>query len=354
MTEPVACPQGGSAVEAPDGSVSLLWLIAVLVRDRRVIGLFAALGLALGVVLALMRPTTYTATFSFVPQTSQNDRSGLASLAGQFGLSLGNLTGESRPPQLYADLLSTRGVLVPIATDSFAAGPGSVAKIPLARFLEVRAKDSALAEEATLRVLRNQIVSAIVSSKTGVINVRVKTKSPQVSLAIAQRLLEGLNHFNTVTRQSQAHEERRFTEERLANARDSLRAAEDALLRFSQTNRDISNSNTLTLQQQRLQREVQFQQQVVTSLAQQYEELRIREVRDTPVITVLESPVQPAQPDSRLRILILFLSVAGAACAGIVVVTARDVWRRQAASDDDAALAVLREEWRTIQGGRRS
>jgi uncharacterized protein involved in exopolysaccharide biosynthesis len=129
-------------------------------------------------------------------------------------------------------------------------------------------------------------------------------------VAISQRLLAAVNQFNLRTRQSQATEERKFTETRLTEARTSLREAEDRLQSFLQHNRQGS-SPELKFDEDRLEREVALDQQVVNSLAQSYEEVRIREVRDTPVITVIEPPVAPTSADSHGR--------AGRAIVGLVL-----------------------------------
>lgn len=336
--------------EPRDESVSLLWLVAVLLRERRLLAAFTAAGAVVGVALALMRPTTYTTNFSFVPQTGGSSRAGLSSLAGQFGISLGALDGETQPPQFYADLVSTRGVLGPIARDSVPAGPDGAGQVPLATFLRVRGADSALVVERTIRKLSAQVITTVVAAKTGVIAVRVTTAAPQVSLAIAQRLLEALNHFNTVTRQSQARAEAQFTAGRLADARRALGAAEDALARFTAANRDISSSPTAQVQQQRLQREVNLQQQVATGLAQQYEENEIRAVRDTPVLTLIEAPALAAHRDARHGVLIVFLALVGAFAIGVMLALGRDVLAR--ARGRDPGLALLSAEWERMRGAR--
>jgi len=171
-----------------------------------------------------------------------------------------------------------------------------------------------------------------------------------VSLEIAQRLLEGLNHFNLITRQSQAREERRFTEGRLEAARASLRAAEDVLQRFLQVNREFAEAPALMIQRDRLQRDVLLQQQVVTSLAQRYEENRIREVRDTPVITLVDTPSLAARPDPRLRVLIVVLGTVAGFLVGVLIAICRDAWTSDRAIGRDPALALLSSEWKRIRG----
>jgi uncharacterized protein involved in exopolysaccharide biosynthesis len=337
---------------AKDESVSVLWILAVLVRERRLLLAFTTAGIILGLAIALLRQTTYTTTFSFLPQATQDQsRAGLVSLAGQFGISLSALGGAEQSPEIYADLLTRRGVLGPIAADSFPLGADSATRVPLATFLKVGAGAPSVVAEKILRALRKDVISTTVATRTtGMVTVRVRTESPYVSREIAERLLEGLNHFNLVTRQSQAREERRFTEGRLEAARASLRAAEDALQRFLQTNRQFAESPALTFQRDRLQREVLLQQQVVVSLAQQYEENRIREVRDTPVITIIETPNLAARPDPRLWALILLLGTVASLCVGVLIVISRDAWTSYRAIGRDPALALLSSEWKRIRG----
>jgi uncharacterized protein involved in exopolysaccharide biosynthesis len=351
MTEERALVPAGPPAGTEDG-VSLLWVAAVLLRNRRLIATIATVGIVLALVIVVLRPKTYTTTFSFLPQTTQDpSRAGLSSLAGQFGITLGSLGGAQESPQLYADLLTTREVLGPIAADSFFVEADRGARTPLAQFLVVPAGQPQVVAEQTLRKLRTDVIATSVAQRTtGMVTVSVRTKSRYVSLAIAQRLLEGLNHFNLITRQSQAREERRFTEQRLSDARASLRAAEDALQQFLQNNRNFNEAAALRFQQDRLQREVQLQQQVVTSLAQQYEENRIREVRDTPVITVIESPILAAMPDARHRALIIFLGAVGAFGIGVLAVIARETWRRERAEGHDPALPMLANEWKRLRG----
>ena len=349
VPQPIGEP-GGKAEEG----VSIFWLAALLLRERRTMIRGTILGLLTSVAIVLLRQTTYTTTFSFLPQAAQDQsRAGLASLAGQFGISLaslGALGGAQQSPQLYADLLLTREVLGPIASDTFPVDADSLARQPLATFLKVGGGTPSVVADKTLRALRKDVVSTSVAVRTtGMITVNVRTRSRYLSLAIANRLLIGLNHFNLITRQSQAREERRFTEGRLTDARASLRAAEDTMQQFLQTNRQLG-SPALTFQRDRLQREVQLQQQVVTSLAQQYEENRIREVRDTPVITVIEPPILAARPDARLRALILILGTAAGFCVALLTVVVHELWSREAGVAQDPAVGLLVTEWKRLRG----
>lgn len=327
--------------------VSLYLILAILLRRRRLILMIAALGAIAGLVVAMLRPPTYTSSFSFLPQSTQDpNRAGLATIAGQFGISLGALGASATPPQLYADLIMTREVLGPIADGSVAVSDRP-APVPLATFLEVEGGAPALVTDNTIRVLRKRVVAATVASRTtGMVTVRARTRDPKASFELAQRLLDGLNRFNLVTRQSQARAERVFTESRLEAARASLRVAEDALQQFLQMNRQYENSPALTFQRERLQRDVTVKQQLVTTLVQQYEDARIREVRDTPVITLIERATMPVRADPRLRGLLTLLGgLVGLGAAAFFAVVREP--RPTAGRDPDAER--LANEWKRLR-----
>jgi uncharacterized protein involved in exopolysaccharide biosynthesis len=140
---------------------------------------------------------------------------------------------------------------------------------------------------------------------------------------VGQRLLAMVSEFNLSTRQSQAAAERRFAEARMLEARGELRAAENALEAFLDANRRIDNAPELQMRRERLQREVVEHETVYTMLSQAYERARIDEVRDTPVVTLIEGPVGSARPQSRetvVRGVLMFL-------LGLVLAVGAAFWR---------------------------
>ncbi|MSR05533.1 MAG: hypothetical protein EXR93_00465 [Gemmatimonadetes bacterium] len=348
MTEPQVHERGASRENA---DVSLLWILAVLVRERRLMIAFTLAGIVLPVTAALLRTRTYTTLFSFVLQSAPDpNTSGIASLVGQFGISLGAGGGLSRSPQFYADLVLTREVLAPIALDTYAVAPGDSTRMPLAKFLNISGADSAVVLERTVRRLRTSIIATGFNRPTGVVGVSIRTRSAQVSLGIAERLLQGLNHFNLVTRQSQAREERRFLEERVTAVRAELDSAQDAQRRFLERNRVWQNDPRLTLEMQQLTQEMQVRASVFQTVSESFEKARIDEVRNTPVITVIERPSLAARPNSRLSALILLVGTFAAFSVGVLIVLLRDAWRRQEVIGHDPAVALLRTEFKRIRG----
>ncbi len=331
----------------PPGSqeeISLLGLANLLFRHRMVVLGAALFGFTAAVVLTLVAPRVYTAHSSFMPQTRKAMAS-ISGLAAQIGLALPATEG-GQSPAFYSDLLESRAILGDVVTGSFEfttdAGPS---RGTLVDYYRAKGRTPALRRDAAIRDLADDVTASTVQ-RTGVVNLSVTVRDPALAVQINQRLLDLLNQFNLRTRQSQAAEERRFTERRMAEVRQDLRTAEDRLQRFLQRNRDFRNSPELTFQADRLEREVDMQQQVFTTLAQAFEQAKIEEVRDTPVITVVQRPEAPARPDRRG----LVLRALGGLLMGLVIGAAVAVWKSYAAnlrllpSSEAAEFAVLRRQ----------
>ena len=264
-------------------------------------------GAILAGISLFFKPALYRASASFVPQGTDAAKSGLASLAGQFGVSIpGNNGGLT--PEFYGQLLRSREILNVIVKDTFTVAELDGKKMSFVEIFEVPGSSPARRQDRALELLREQL-SLSVSKTTGIIDVSMATEWPSVSLRIIQIAVEQTNAFNQRARQEQAAAERRFVESRLVVARTELRAAEDRMLRFVQANRTYAASSELTFEHDRLQRELTLQQQLFNSLTQSYEEVRIREFRDTPVISLVDQPNVPATPLARGRLMRLLLGI---------------------------------------------
>jgi uncharacterized protein involved in exopolysaccharide biosynthesis len=332
----------------PGYDISLLAMGTTLLRNRSSIARWMLIGSTLAVVFVSVKPALYSASASFLTQGTDADRAGLASIAGQFGVRL-PIANQSIPPELYVKLLQSRVLLIQTVRDTLVVPElGGVRKTFLDLF-NVRPGDSVIRQEEGVKRLR-RIVKASLSKATGVVELSVVTKWPSVSVSIANSLITGINDFNLRTRQGQAAAERRFVENRLALAAADLRSAEDQLESFLRENRQYSGSPVLTFQRERLQRDLSFKQQVFTSLTQSYEEVRLREVRDTPVITVIEAPTLPVRPEPRWLVqALLFGLVVGGMFGGTIALIADILRRRRSKGDSEVEAFVTTLE--EVKGG---
>lgn len=328
----------------PDDEISLWEVLAVLIRRRAVIVWSVAVCALLAILVTFLQPRSWTTSASFRPQGSDGPGE-LASLAAQFGVNVGS--GETtESPAFYQELLTSREILSRVAAASY---PLDDVPVPLVDILEIEA-DPDEPRAAELRLvkaiewLRESAISVSTGRETGILTLEVETEWPRVSREIADALLAEVARFNLETRQSQARAERDFIEDRVQAAEASLREAEAELQVFLQNNRVIGEFSQTKLEFDRLQREVLNRQQVYSTLVQSYEQARISEVRDTPVITVLQSPYLPVEPDGRGLVLRFALGVVLGGMVGVVLAFLVEVFRRPG-EDDDPARRDFQEAW---------
>jgi uncharacterized protein involved in exopolysaccharide biosynthesis len=337
--------------ERTSDPTSLFVVGASLVRRRWSIVRWVLLGGFLAGLWATLRPLTYTSFASFVPQSNDRAASNLMSLAGQFGISL-NPGGSSRSPDFYRALLTSETLVDVVVRDTFQVAELDGKPVTFVDLFQI---DPDLPLEERLEDGRSRLrerLATSVDNSTGMVGVSIATKWPSVSLAIINSLVDGVHAFNQRVRQDEAGAERAFVEGRLKDVRAELRIAEDSLETFLTTNRQFERSPELVLRRDRLQREVQSRQQVLTSLTQSYEEARIRELRNTPVITLVETPALPALHDPRRRIL---LGLVGMMLGGLIGVSlalvSSTLAHHRAAGDSDVEglLAAIDELKRDLR-----
>ena len=328
-----------------ESELSIFAFGAMFIRHRRRILRWMVLGALVAGVSVFARRTRYTSSAAFVPQTSDASRSNLANLAGQFGLAIPT-NGNTQSPEFYVRLLKSRELIGAVVRDTFAVAELGGQRMAFLDLFDVDGADAPRRYEKAAAIL-SSATSASTVKGIGVVDLTVTTRWPSVSRAIVQHLLDGVVAFDRTTRQGQASSERKFIETRLAQVRVELRHAEDSMAQFMEANRQ-SNSPELSFQKDRLQREVSFQQALVTSLAQALEDARIREDRDTPVIVLVDPPSLPSLPDPRGAVKAVSLgALVGAALAISVAALVEVVQQKRARGDLDIALLLRAwSEWR--------
>ena len=352
-----------SFVEEESEPASVLRLINSILRHRRVVIGLPILLAAIVCSATLLRSRTWTASASFSPSESQAAQMGqLAGIAAQFGFSI-PIAASGESPEFYVALLRSGEIRRSAVRSTYRlideTDPDTTWTTgDLVELFEIRGRSEAGRLEGAVEQLGRR-VSVGTSPETGMVRLSVQTKWPELSVQIAHRLLELVNDFNLQTRQSQANAEREFVTQRLAEAQEELVGAENDLEAFLQSNRRIENSPPLGFERDRLQRLVTLRQEVVVSLAQALEQAKIEEVRNTPVITIVEEPYPPARPDRRRLIMKGMVSLALGLFLGIVTAFALEFMAASRDRDPEqyAAFRQLaadtKSEARSLWGGVR-
>lgn len=318
----------------------LMFLRIVLEHHRLLLGtVVVVLLITVGVVLLGLRD--HTVTSRFMPNAPNAETSRLAGLAAQFGLPVGGLSSDRPSVDFYAALLESPGLLREVALTEyrFAEGPGedTLAGTFLDLY-EIEGNSPQRRLEAGVRLL-DQLVSAGVDVRANLVELHTTARWHELAAQMNRRILDLVNEFNLRDRQTQAGAERRFVETRMEEARGDLETAEKRLEEFLDANRRYQDSPQLVFEYARLQRRVEIQQQVYISLAQSYEQARIEEVRNTPVITVVDDP-EDAMPEPRRLLRAAALGGILGIMAGVFLVFAAEYLRREREADPGAYATV--------------
>ncbi len=308
-----------TAPPEPDkGDVSVFDLLTPLVRRRKLIALTAlAFALVTAVVVLLLRPR-YTATTSFVPEAPKESSltSSLGGLASQFGL--GTQIATPYSADLMAAVLQSREIREAVLNTRFPEPLAGKDKAPrtLLAILKVKGETPRKQMDAGVETLK-QATAIALDKRTGMVSLKVTLRNANLAAQVANRMVEELNTFNVNRRRSQSGEERLFTERRLAEARQELADAEEQLIGFLRQNRQFSEFSVVGVSARRLERNVQLKQEVLGTLSRSYEEARINEVRDTPVLTVIDRAEAPAWKSFPRRTLSVLIALVFGGLLGI-------------------------------------
>jgi uncharacterized protein involved in exopolysaccharide biosynthesis len=310
----------------PEG-LALSRAVDAIQRYRRlVIGL--TLGLSgLVVAITLLQPRTYSSVTTFMPQAPQGRLSQLSGLAAQLGINV-SASEPAGSPSFYAFLLQSRELLRDVVRTTYdVPADGGSRRATLIDWYDPPGHTPAEREEVAIQKLRRDLTAGT-DAESGTVQLKVRSRSARLAWEVADRMMQLVSDFNLQKRQSQAAAERKFVEGRVQDAMGRLQGAENRLQGFLQDNREYRTSPQLVFQYDRLARDVSMRQQVYPSLAQAFEQARIEEVRNTPVLTLIDPPNLPGQPDRRWLLVKALLGALLGLLAGAFVALGRD-WRRR-------------------------
>ncbi|HSJ23515.1 MAG TPA: hypothetical protein VK929_02450 [Longimicrobiales bacterium] len=239
----------------------------------------------LAVILGLVQGGRFTAESSFKPQSDQSELGRLGGLAAQFGVDLGGASSGGESVDFYARLAQSRSLLEAVSVQQYTGSDGSEASL-----VEWYGVDDGPDQLRRTAARLSRDVSVQTDINAGVISIGTRHRDRAVAEQLNRAILDEINRFNLERRQSQASAERHFVEAQVDRARQDLADAEAELSTFMQSNRRYEEWPQLRFEAGRLQRQVDLQQQVYTTLTQALERARLDEVRNTPVITIIDQP----------------------------------------------------------------
>jgi tyrosine-protein kinase Etk/Wzc len=191
--------------------VDLFDLLFVLSDARKRIAIYVLVFMIIGAALAILTKPSFTASALIMPP--QQSQSSLTSLLSQFG-SLASLTGMASqmksPADMYIGVLESRTIADHL-----------IDKFHLQHLYESKTM------EDTRVVLKKH--SKFVATKDGLIHIMVDDHSPTLASDMTNAYVDELYLMNSRLAVTEAAQRRVFFDQELANEKNSLTTAEDAL-----------------------------------------------------------------------------------------------------------------------------
>lgn len=145
---------------------------------------------------------------------------------------------------------------------------------------------------------------------TGLITIIVTLEDPRIAASIANFIGEQVQRYIQKENSAQSKREKLFINERLNIVKNELETNEMDLKIFKERNRKYQDSPELFMVFSRIFREVEAKKNVYLTLQQQLELARIEEVKQSPILHILDHAIPPSRKSSPRRLFFLFFSLA--------------------------------------------
>lgn len=345
-TEPARQP----ATEDDDElQIDWMGILRQVLAIRKKLYIAAAVGVVLGILIALGTPKQYTVSITLSPEMgSGKSGSGPASMVASF---LGGSIGSDSPDALNATLAPDIVASTPFLLELFDARVvsqdkqidttftayldeqksswlGYVLKVPgmaigcvKSLFTDKEEKTATIQEGAIelneedakkLEGLRKQI-SADVDKKTAITTLSVTLQDPKVTATIADSVVSKLQQYITAYRTSKAKEDCQYLEKLYKERQQEYYDAQQRYARYVDANSNVVFQSTMA-ERERLQNDMNLAYQVYSQVAQQLQVARAKVQEEKPVFAVVEPAVVPLDPSGISRKVIvlgiIFLTVA--------------------------------------------
>ena len=308
--------------------IDLRDLIIPIWKARKQILLTATIFAVLGGIIGFLTPATYTASSTFLPQTSQGggglsgNLGGLASLAG-INLSTGASGGGDIPPSMYATVLASEPFRKRILDAKIWINGDSVM---YRNYLENQPKSGistlqeytiglpgkligifSKSEDDERKQTKNEVqglqplsnkeygllgavsgkVSIINDKKEGLITISVVESDPVVAAQVTKVTENVLQNWISEHKMKNAKAQYDFITKQFEAKQKEFFSIQDQLAGYMDRNQNVLSATYLT-RLERLQAEFDLVNTVYTELAKQKEQAAIQLNKDTPTFSVLD------------------------------------------------------------------
>ena len=342
--------QANSYNNLEEDSIDIIALLKTLWMGKKLIVKTTILFFVVGCVVALLSPVVYTAQTTFIPQVSEDQMSsskgGLGSLASLAGINLnqGSSTSDSYlSPLLYSKIANSdefslkliEEELINLNGDKFSIKQymlsdtnssfnliGFIKKYTIGLFVkndnELKSKETVNGynfisqEEFNLVKSFKEKFSIVLNEKEGYIEVIASDKDAFISTQLVKIVTKNLQSRIIELRTNKIKERLEYSKNQYEQKQIEFNILQNNVANFKDSNKNISTARFMS-ELQKLESEYQLQQNILMTLASEFNNNKIKLNKDTPIFSVIDEvsvPNERSEPKRSLIALIyLFLGV---------------------------------------------
>lgn len=316
MQDPVQSPDRRAA--PADESLNLREMLDVLAARKWTAIVTGILCVAVALKIALTTPPAYLSSAKIVCKTSETGGGQFSQLAAMAGISLGQ--GQTSNPSLYfEDLIGDDEFLEGILARRWRYGGDSASIAEIWKMEPDTARENweyAFRKQQVIALRRSGTLKLKKNPKNGVFEIVTQFQDPVIARELNEFVIDWLNQYLVKAYKTQARENRRFIEERIKAVAEDLEGDEIALAQFRERNIGV-NAPMILMQQSRLARNLNVNQEVYLQLTKQLELAKIEELKDQPLIEVISKPVAAVDRFKPQRRKIMMLAAVLAVILGV-------------------------------------
>lgn len=319
-------------MEQEDDFISINWkgLMSVINSEKIRIGIVIFIFALIGVIVAKTSRKEFISEGKILPEYKKGSMSKLSGLASLAGVDIGSAEGgDAVRPDLYPDILKSTPFFLslmeqPVMTKankknvfkdfyankieeqswltSFFKSPEKMEILPhnSPNYLVLSTK-----EDSRIKDLQKRITTSL-DKKTGVLVISVKMPDPVVAASIADYSMKYLVNYVVEYKTAKAKKDLDFYESQMAKAKNKFYTNQTKKAQYSdQFEQSYIRMKSADLQRERIESDYNISSGFYKTLAQQYEQAKLKLQEETPVLKVLDPPYVPVQKSEPKSILIL-------------------------------------------------
>lgn len=287
----------------------------ILFNNYKFIFSFTSLIVFLTIIyVSYFSPIIYKTTMTILPIISEKNDGNIGGIASQFGINLNQSSNNLSSVRLIPDLIRSKSLLKGLLNRDIYFSTVNRKKSLMEHYFGINDSSQLNLNFYTIKGIEKIQESISISNRKAndLIDVTVNFSDPKGAVDICYGIFEELDKIQKQINLSRTKEKISYISERLSTVRGDLKITEEALKDFRENNRNIANSPSLTLAENRLIREVASISAIYNTLKSQFEINRVEELGSTKLIQMIDSPSLPIYRSSpRKKRSVIFALIIG-------------------------------------------